>query len=110
MALEETHATEQSTAITDDVMDGIVVLEEDNDTSIGSHGTGGTPGSLLTTADFSDFKPNQHSSTIALKFCSSAAGEDVALEEARATQQSTPITDEVMHGVVPPHLVVEDAM
>ena len=52
MALEETHATEQSTAITDDAMDGIVVLEEYNDASIGSYGTCGTPGSLLTTTDF----------------------------------------------------------
>ena len=52
MALEESHATQQLTAITDDVMDGIVVLKEDNDTSIESHGTGGTPGSLHTTAGF----------------------------------------------------------
>ena len=50
MPLEETDTTQQSTAITDDAVQGVGVLKGHDDTSVRPHGTGGTPGSLITTA------------------------------------------------------------
>ena len=52
MLLEETDTPQKSAAISNDAMQGVGVLKGHDDTSVRPHGTGGTPGSLLTTAGF----------------------------------------------------------
>ena len=52
MLFEENDTPQKSAAVTNDAMQGVGVLKGHDDTSVRPHGTGGTPGSLLTTADF----------------------------------------------------------
>ena len=50
MLFEETDTPQKSAAVINDAMQGVSVLKGHDDISVMPHGTGGTPGSLITTA------------------------------------------------------------